>query len=615
MRQLLIILSIILCHIAVHGQMRIRYNNQSLQPKNIQLTVITDSTVPFSSAGLAIMLEKNWDAVADDFPQMSYAAFATWIRIPLSEIRKHGQLDWVDIQNPHINKLGIWLVSSNNSVIQAFPQSGDAFPFSTRATPSRSFLYPLHGITDSGVSVIIAVDKHKSKLEVPVQFMSNAFLIQYFDIDTKGLMFFLGFSFFLFLFNAYLFATSRESVYGWYLAYLALVCLYVGTDTGLMFKNVYPDFPAVNDIIRPASFALSMAPMMLFFNRILEVEQQYPRIYKINKVLFWLFVGLFVLAVGSSAITNDAALQQFWVNVNRVVNPMLLVVLLLESFYFWRRGQRIALFSLGSFASLILFSLLYVGLQTGVLPANLITTYSLYWGLAADAVIMGLLLAWRFRHFRKTMERLLQEKASRQEQINIEISNWQEQQMRQFSSLLHDHIGGLIGVLRLSVDNMELNEQGRQNLSDEIVSLAEEIRQNSHTFSPTPLKTYGLKKSIEILIRKVCDQSSIQFQFEWIGKKEIKSPRLDIIVYQFSQEVIHNILKHSKCTEAILQIINQPTLLSLYIEDNGIGCSNLHDQQGIGLQNIKRITELLGGQFHIRSLPMEGFSLSIEIPH
>lgn len=603
-----------LCCLIVNGQIRLRYNETGLQPTQLQLEAVSDSIIAFTNVGLQQMLQQAWQPVSNDLPEISYSAHATWIRVPLAAIRKQGSIDWMDIQNPHINKLGVWIVSKN-SVLKAYRQTGDAFPFFSRALPSRSFLYPLHDIADSSASIIIAVDKRKSKLEVPVQFMSNDYLIRHFDIDTKGLMFFLGFSFFLFLFNAYLFVSSREAAFGWYLAYLALVCLYVCTDTGLMFKLFYPGFPAVNDIIRPASFALSIAPMMLFFNSILDVRQQHPGIYKINRILFWLYIVLFVMAVSSSAISNDADLQRNWVNANRVVTPMVLVILFLESVYFLRRGQLIALFSLGSFTSLIVCSMLYVGLQTGFLPANLLTSYSLYWGLAADAVFMGLSLAWRFRLFRITMDRLLQEKAARQEQINVEISNWQEQQLQQFSSLLHDHIGGLIGVLRLSVDNMELTENGRKKLSDEIVLLAEEIRQNSHTFSPTPLKTFGLKNSIETMIQKVRDQSAVQFQFEWMGEAALNSPNLDIIIYQFSQEVVHNILKHAKCTEAIFQIINHPHLISLYIEDNGIGCNNALHQQGIGLQSIKRITELMGGQLHITSQPREGFSLSIEIPY
>jgi signal transduction histidine kinase len=381
-----------------------------------------------------------------------------------------------------------------------------------------------------------------------------------------------------------------------------------------MFKLVYPGLPALNDIIRPASFALSVAPMMLFFNKILEVRSHAPRFYLVNRWLFWIYFVLFVMAVGSSAITNDPTLQKHWINANRVITPMVMVVLMLESVYIIRKGYSLAIFSLGSFFSLIFFSLVYVGLQIDWLPPNQFTTYSLYWGLAADAAFMGLSLAWRFRLFRQTMDRLMKEKEVRQQQLNIEITTWKEQQMRQFSSLLHDHIGGLIGVLRLSVDNMPLTNDGRIAVSQEIVSIANETRQYSHAFSPIPLRTQGLKAAVAILVDKIRERSQINFLFEWMGETDVQSQNVALISYHFIQEMLQNILKHAQCDQAILQIINEKNTLSIYIEDNGQGCDVVRFEQGIGLQSIRRIVDLLGGTFHVITARSEGFSLSVELP-
>lgn len=609
--RLFLITCLLLTAPSMQAQLRLQYNGKELAPAATGIQVLFDSSTTFSNEGLQQLLPQQWQPVNDLLPQMSYARFNTWLRIPLQQVRAKGTADWLAISNPHINHLRLWQVQGNR-IQHAFPLTGDAYPFTSRALPTRYFLFSLHELNADSGYLVLAADKKLSKLELPLHFQSNAYFVGHHESDSKGILFFLGFIFFLFLFNSYLFISTGESVFSWYIAYLFLISLYVCIDAGLLFQYVYPQYPQVNDIIRPASFALSIAPMLLFFNRILQVRTHAPGLFTLNKWMCGIYLLLFVAAVGSSALTNDAALQNTWLQINRVVTPLVMLVLLAESLYFLYKGNTLAAFSLGSFFSLIFFSLVYVALQLNWLKPSIFSSYSLYWGLAADALFMGLSLAWRFRLFRQTMQQLMQEKANRQEEITMELSSWKEQQMQQFSSLLHDRIGGLIGILRLSVDNMELSEEGRRQVVNDIVAIADEIRQYSHSFSPLTLQQNGLKAATATLLQKLRENSRLHIQFEWMGAEKIVPDQLSIILYFFLQEIMQNMLKHANCTQAILQVINEPASVYLYFEDNGKGCDQIDFKKGIGLQSMQRITGLLGGTFEASSRAGEGFSLSIE---
>lgn len=609
--RLFLITCLLLTAPSMQAQLRLQYNGKELAFAATGIQVLFDSSTNFSNEGLQQLLPQQWQPVKGLLPQMSYARFNTWLRIPLQLLRAQGTADWLAISNSHINHLRLWQVQGNR-IQHAFPLTGDAYPFTSRALPTRHFLFPLHELNADSGYLVLAADKKLSKLELPLHFQSNAYFVGHHEADSKGILFFLGFIFFLFLFNSYLFISTGESVFSWYIAYLFLISLYVCIDAGLLFQYVYPQYPQVNDIIRPASFALSIAPMLLFFNRILQVRTHAPGLFTLNKWICGIYLLLFVAAVGSSALTNDAALQNTWLQINRVVTPLVMLVLLAESLYFLYKGNTLAAFSLGSFFSLIFFSLVYVALQLNWLKPSLFSSYSLYWGLAADALFMGLSLAWRFRLFRQTMQQLMLEKANRQEQITMELSRWKEQQMQQFSSLLHDRIGGLIGILRLSIDNMELSEEGRRQVVNDIVAIADEIRQYSHSFSPLTLQQNGLKAATATLLQKLRENSRLHIQFEWMGAEKIVPDQLSIILYFFLQEMMQNMLKHANCTQAILQVINEPASVYLYFEDNGKGCDQIDFKKGIGLQSMQRITSLLGGTFEASSRAGEGFSLSIE---
>jgi two-component system, sensor histidine kinase LadS len=572
-----------------------------------------DGLAPFTDEGLRDIQSMEWLPFQGIPPKISYTSTNVWLKINLEKLAEEGELHWIRIDNPHINRLKVWALSEG-TVQKEFPITGDAFEFESRGIPSTSYIFPLTDIPIECSELIFAIDKRYTKLEIPLFFESNSELLGNSESNSIWIFFFLGICFFLFLFNGFLFISTKESVFGWYLAYLMLTSTYIGTDTGLLFKYIYPNFPQINDIIRPASMAFGMAPMLIFFNKILELEKYSVRLYRLNKILLLVFLAIFLVAVGSSAWTLDPLIQQFWLKANRVVTPLIMFILMLESVYFMKIGRPLAIFSFGSFFSLMFFSLIYVGLQIEWLPITPLTTHSLYFGLGADAFFMGISLAWRFNLFRQTVDRLLIEKSIRQEKVTKEINNWKEQQMSQVSSLLHDHIGGLIGVLRFSLDNMELTPQGKEKIAVEIQSIGEEIRQYSHSFSPVHLETLGLHRALEIQMEKFKVKTKIQLNYEWLGPTAITSKNFQLILYQIVQEILQNILKHSKATTASLQIIQSEEVLSIYAEDDGIGCDYIPFEKGIGLQSIKRIIEVIGGDFQVNSSSQTGFSLSVELP-
>ena len=610
-RSLLFVCILLYGHLVL-AQLSVQCDGVDVPNASVGIRILLDSDTAFSDRGLQKVLRRAWQPVRGAAPEISYSTSSAWLMIPFEHIQRRGPFRWLVVENPHINHLRLWVLGGD-SVLHTSALTGDAFPFRSRPFTTRNYLFSLDSVPATGGYLVLMADKRQSRLALPLHFQSDPYFVQNHEMDLKGMMFFLGFTFFLLLFNTYLFIYTRDLVFGWYILYLLLILVYLFVDLGFFFKVLYPEWPKLNDIIRPASFALSVVPMLLFFNRIIDIRTHAPRLDTLNKRIAIVFLSLYMVAVASSAITNDAGIQYFWLQSNRVVTPFVLFVLVLESLYFIRKGHFIAVFSFGSIFSLIFFSMVYIGLQYNWLKSTPFTTYSLYWGLSADAFFMGLSLAWRFRYLRKSVEQLVREKTERQMQFALEISTWKEQQMQHTSAFLHDRVGGLMGMLRLSVDNMSLDEKGRREIASEIVSVADEIRQYSHFYSPALLHSQSLKETIAGLMHKIRAKTPIHFQFEWDGPEEIEPEQLKVFLYFCVQEMFQNMLKHSSCSQVIVQVINKPALVSLYFEDDGIGCGDVETTQGYGLKSMKRIVDLLGGNFLVRAVPEEGFYLSVEL--
>jgi two-component system, NarL family, sensor histidine kinase UhpB len=86
-----------------------------------------------------------------------------------------------------------------------------------------------------------------------------------------------------------------------------------------------------------------------------------------------------------------------------------------------------------------------------------------------------------------------------------------------------------------------------------------------------------------------------------------------INVYRIVQESLNNIAKYAQATDAGISVSGNE-VLTLAIEDNGIGFDPDTVKKGMGLWNIQDRVNLLKGKFQLVSSPGNGLRLSMEIP-
>jgi signal transduction histidine kinase len=78
------------------------------------------------------------------------------------------------------------------------------------------------------------------------------------------------------------------------------------------------------------------------------------------------------------------------------------------------------------------------------------------------------------------------------------------------------------------------------------------------------------------------------------------------------QELLNNIIKHSDAKECIIQFIKENNRLSITIEDNGRGFSNLNETKGIGLTSVEERVNYLKGSLSIDSETSVGTTVMME---
>ncbi len=592
------------------AQLHVSFNGQEINYAGAEIKYAFTPKNDFSQQELADLQEGGWKPLMNNKLPISDIPNCVWLKIPIRKLLQLGHFQFVNINNPHINFLQCWVLQKD-SIVQQFKRSGDNLPFGSRPLPTASFVYPIDGNEYKDCDIVIAADKRYTKLDLLVELHTEqSFLQQSFTQQlTVGL--FIGIGLFILVFNLLLYLSIRQDLYLWYFLYAITIIFYLNTEMGLMFKYFYPNLPGINDVIRPAVFSLSIVPLLQFFNALLDIKNKLPKLYLFNKRVAIGFLILLAVAVITSS-TGNYEVQGMWVYVNRIVSPLMMGIILAEAFYCYHKKIRYAIFAMLSWLGFSILIIIYVLQQGMIIVHNNFTSRCNYWAMFFESMVMAFALAWRFKFYKEDSERLLKENQLQQENIFSELAVYQEKEMQRMSSLLHDSIGADLGLLRLEMDNMNLTEAGRQQIANHITRIGNEVRTMSHSFSPALLQEKGLKAAISEQVKFIVANSQINLQFEWIGDDSKITLQNEIITYRFVQEILQNLLKHSKASHAFLQIISQEDLISIYGEDDGVGIGGEIPNKGIGLKSIEKLVNLLHGRFLVESALNDGFSISIE---
>ena len=598
--------------LAGHAQLRLYVEGHQRDPSAAGISYQFVPHAHFTDSAWSIVNRASWLPFSDPSMSLSDPARTCWVRIPLSGLAAGQTIRLLNIDNPHLNLLKVWIRHADGRS-SSYPLTGDNLPFHTRMFPETGFVYPLPLIVVPGDTLYIAADKRASKLELPIHFISRSYHIQIQQRRMLGYGIFFGFMILLLMMNGWLLVTTRARVYMWYGLYLLTILGYLSSDAGMLYQYLFPVHPGWNDLLRPFLFGASLFPLLLFFNELLEIRERFPAVHLFNRWLLTIYLSVFVLALFMSS-SGGLLVQSWWLKAAAVLVPVFYLIILGETIYCMRRRVRFAWFMLLSFGSYSILVTIFLLAQRALILQNTFTLNAHYIALLTDAAVVASSLFWRFRHLSAEAVRLQRALLLQQARIFSETAEWQKTEMRRFSSLLHDSIGAHLGLLRLKADQMLLTEPARREVSERIGALADEVRRMSHRFSPLVLQDKGLQEALAEEVRFQQAETGIIFQYEWLGDSSRLPHSYEIIIYRMVQELLQNVFKHAVASEVILQVISDGRQLAVYVEDNGRGdARHVGHQEGIGLRSIRELTEFLGGRCRIRTASGEGFSVSIEL--
>ena len=199
----------------------------------------------------------------------------------------------------------------------------------------------------------------------------------------------------------------------------------------------------------------------------------------------------------------------------------------------------------------------------------------------------------------------------------------EEKARKQIGKDLHDRIGGMLSVLKLSLAAVEekvggmeaANKTQYKKVNALIDETADEVRRISHNMSSFFLTKFGLKVQLEEMAQRLRETGKIEVELSLYGMDERMDSKLEFEIYRIVQELVSNALKHAKASLLTIQLNRFDPIINIIVEDDGVGFKPdlMEQKRGMGLENVRSRAYHLNGAVNIDSSPGKGTTISIDI--
>ncbi|MFA6058431.1 MAG: ATP-binding protein [Taibaiella sp.] len=165
---------------------------------------------------------------------------------------------------------------------------------------------------------------------------------------------------------------------------------------------------------------------------------------------------------------------------------------------------------------------------------------------------------------------------------------------------LRNNIRPLLQNVQMQLEDIEQNKQNmlRSNAFSEtqkIVGSVQQELENIATALASGMESQGLVTAFTRFIRNIPNENALSVKFTVTGKERRLPSESEMIIYRVLQELVQNIMKHAQAKTANIVIDYGETVLSIQVQDNGMGFDTKTFDQGIGWSNIReRILYLKG---------------------
>ncbi len=406
-------------------------------PLATSMDMLEDTTAALDIAAVSSGLyAERFRPVGATGTSYGFRRSALWFRIQL-DFRAVDGHEWHLLEaNPAIDQMSIYLPAGPDGqggwskVVM-----GDALPFSARPYALREFVlpFPYRLTTDDAQPTTIFVRiAGNGALHTDLRVVSTQGLAERISAQQWGFGLFYGALLVMFLYNLFLYLSTREQTQFFYILFLGGFTLLFFNLNGFGLQYLWPIFPRVNGWF-PAFTCIAMWGALQFTRNFLDIRRAGAHMLWMDTGLRWMttaVVAVFFLGL---------LLPRQWAYMLATGLPIFFgIIMFAAGMMRLRQGYRPARLFVAGWGVLLVGAVLLPMANFGILPVNDLTKYSPHMGAVMQAVLLSLALGDRMNFLRAESERIEQETHHKLEQMFAQLQHLDADKLRFLQYLSHE---------------------------------------------------------------------------------------------------------------------------------------------------------------------------------
>jgi two-component system NtrC family sensor kinase len=373
-----------------------------------QTAVIKDANKPLSVGGntavfidstnqqtpASIITNGRFVSSTNEIPVFPVVKGTLWVRFSVVNRSADSAL-FIDLQYPNISELSFYREQKGNLVV--LKNAGNTLTFAANNQPGPNYICRIPMAAGDTATFYLQI-KSEHPILLPIFISNRIALDRTISLQDMVIGVYIGIMMAIFLYNLFLFFSTRDTSYFIYVLYLLILAIAQVTVSGYGFKYFWSDYPVVNDYALPVTSAMAGTSGILFAMYFLQTRKYTPRL---NPVLYVL-IALFII----SAVLSFTGVNGMSYNILNLVSLLGGLILLSASIYIARKKHyKPAYFYFAAWIAFLGGMIIFVLRNFNVLPYNNLTTYILYVGSAIEGIVLSIALADKINSLRAEKEK------------------------------------------------------------------------------------------------------------------------------------------------------------------------------------------------------------------
>jgi PAS domain S-box-containing protein len=200
----------------------------------------------------------------------------------------------------------------------------------------------------------------------------------------------------------------------------------------------------------------------------------------------------------------------------------------------------------------------------------------------------------------------------------------QDEERTRIARELHDDFSQRLAILGINAGHIwkslpasNVEDRGRvQEMLERIKELSSDLHALSHQLHSSRLEHVGLVSALNGLCKEVSEKYKLKILFAGPELRRRVPKDVALCLFRVTQEALGNVVKHSQAKSTDVELGASADGLSLRIRDDGRGfrTDGITPGTGIGLIGMHERIRLVGGRLLIKSEPMRGTEILVEVP-